>query len=76
MHVVSSIVSAEPAKVESHEAISETAAQQALCLAWVGEDSARPNLEVTSASTYPKLYTLPRMDHWWRAGRHTPTLTQ
>lgn len=76
MHVVSSIVSAEPAKAESHKATNGNAIQQVLCLERVGDDVARPNHEVTFASAYPKLYTLPRMDHWWRAGRHTPTLTQ
>lgn len=55
--------------------LQPTIEQPMLPMTWAGT-TANPNPELTSFSSFPRLYALPRMDHWWRAGRHTISLTQ
>lgn len=56
------------------QAYGSASEQPMLPMEWAGK-TANPNHELTTASDFPRLHTLPRMDHWWRAGRHTISLT-
>lgn len=80
MHLVSKTAAHEPVPAKELRAANGQATQQALPMQWHGDDALNPNpdasLDGTSAAAYPKLYTLPRMDHWWRAGRHASMLTR
>jgi len=68
----------DDATVENHhlqQAYGRVSEQPLLPMEWAG-NTANPNPELTSASVFPRLCALPRMDHWWRAGRHTISLSQ
>jgi hypothetical protein len=47
--------------------------QPMLHMHWAGNGS-NPNAVRTLPELFPRLHALPRMDHWWRAGRHTLSL--